>query len=273
MRIRSPNDAKRKKEMIPTTTQIAERLDDLMTHAGAWSRLLRERAGRAGTPEPVTDRLSAAAEEIEGAARSLRWRAEQPDTDPIGMLRVADRSLRHAPLLRDVLERERDAMMTASPDDASWCAHELTALKRVTEARRDLITLTPPGGSPSEELAAIKALAGLLGREIIVDFDSAGGTEPVVDVTLGVTREEMPGGLHLEAAARVARLADRLIRCEIPSWDEAPGASGRIRISDGEDPWLDAVDHAEDWLLERTIDLDTLSEMSWEGEEEASPEP
>lgn len=259
--------------MIPTTTQIAERLDDLMTHAGAWSRILRERAGRPGTPEPVAVRLSTAADEIEGAAKSLRWRAGQPDTDPLAMLQVADRSLRHAPTLREVLERERDAMMTASPDDASWCAHELTALKRVTEARRDLITLTPPGGSPSEELAAIKALAGLLGREIIVDFDSAGGTEPVVDVTLGLTREEMPEGLHLEAAARVARLADRLIRCEIPNWDEAPGASGRVRISAAEDPWLDAVDYAEDWLLERTIDIDSLADMSWEGEGDPSPEP
>jgi hypothetical protein len=259
--------------MIPTTTQIAERLDDLMTHAGAWSRLLRERAGRPGTPEPVAGRLSTAADEIEGVAKSLRWRAEQPDTDPIAMLRIADRALRHAPVLREVLERERDAMMTASPDDASWCVHELNALKRLTEARRDLITLPPAANAPSDELTIIKAFSGLLGREIIVDFDSAGGTEPVVDVTLGVTREAMPEGLHLEAVARVARLADRMIRCEIPSWDEAPGASGRIRISHDEAPWLDAVDHAEDWLLERTIDVDTLAEMSWEGEGETSPEP
>lgn len=72
---------------------------------------------------------------------------------------------------------------------------------------------------------------------------------------------------------RISRLADRLIRCEIPNWYEGPGASGRVRISANEDPWLDAVDHAEDWLLERTVDLDTLDEIGWGEDEDADPSP
>jgi hypothetical protein len=72
---------------------------------------------------------------------------------------------------------------------------------------------------------------------------------------------------------RISRLADRLIRCEIPDWDEAPGSSGRIRISAQEDPWLDGVDHAEDWLLERTIDLDTLEEIGWGDDPDTDPSP
>lgn len=259
--------------MIPTTTQIAERLDDLMTHAAAWSRALRARADRPGTPEGVSGPLRTAASEIAGAAESFRWRAGQPDTSPAALLRVADRALRHAPALRDLLGRERDAAMTASPDDASWFAHELRALDRLTGARRDLITLPPPGETPAAELRALRGLSGLIGAELLVEFDTApgGGTTLTAQLSGGGC-PDLPDGVEASAAERAIRLADPLIRCEIPDWDVPPGASGRVRIGPDE-PWLDAVDRTEDWLLERTIDLDALEEMRWEGEGDPSPEP
>lgn len=259
--------------MIPTTTEIAERLDDLITHAPAWSRLLRARADRAGTPEETGSQLRSAASELTGAAESFRWRAGQPDTSPAGLLRVADRGLRHAPALRDLLGRERDAAMTASPDDAAWFAHELGALSRLTGARRDLIALPPPGETPAAELRALRALSGLIGAELLVEFDTApnGGTTLTAQLG-GGGAGELPDGVETAATQRAIRLAGPLIRCEIPDWDVPPGASGRVRI--GTDaPWLDALDRAEDWLLERTIDLETLAEMRWEGETDPSPEP
>lgn len=256
-----------------TTTELADRFHDIDTHAGGWARALRERANRPCAPRPESERLLAASEGIEGAAKSFRWRAAQPDSDPFGLLRVIDQALQHAPALQGVLERERDAVMTASPDDASWFAHELTALRRVTEARRLLITLPPFGGTPLEELAALKTFSALLGREIEVDFEGGDEREARLDVTLCLKRDHLPDGVEPEASARVARLADLLIRCDIPNWDQGPGAEGRVRIGPNDDPWLDAVDHAEDWLLERTIDLDTLGEIGWGDDPDTDPSP
>ena len=255
-----------------TTTELADRLHDIDTHAAAWSRILRDRADRPGTSATDLAGLRTAAADIEGAAKSFRWRAAQPDTDPFGLLRVADRALRHASTLQGVLERERDAVMTASPEEAGWFAHELSALQKVRSARRDLIALPNPGETPAEELEAIKIFSALLGREIQIDFEGAEGAQASLDVTLGLKTDQLPAGVELEAAARIARLADRLIRCDIPNWDQGPGASGRVRIGPDEDPWLDAVDNAEDWLLERTVDLDALAEMRWEAGD-TSPEP
>jgi hypothetical protein len=88
-----------------------------------------------------------------------------------------------------------------------------------------------------------------------------------------VDLRQVPLEVGMAMGPRISRLADRLIRCEIPNWYEGPGASGRVRISANEDPWLDAVDHAEDWLLERTVDLDTLDEIGWGEDEDADPSP
>ncbi len=259
--------------MIPTTTEIAERLDDLMTHAAAWSRVLRARADRPGTPSQMADLMQGAASEIDGAARAFRWRAEQSGTGPFDLIRTADRALAQAPVLREVLELERDAAMTGSPDDASWFAHELTALQRLQAARRGLIALPPPGETPAAELRALRSLSGLIGAELLVEFDTyPNGATSLTAQLGGGGAAELPDGVEAAAAERAIRLADPLIRCEIPDWDVPPGASGRIRIGP-EEPWLDAVDRAEEWLLERTIDLETLAEMRWEGEGDPSPEP
>jgi hypothetical protein len=278
MRTRSPDQRQRDKRenekeiAIIKTSELAERLHDMETHAPVWARLLRERADRPGTPEGMATALFRASDDLSGVAKSFRWRAGQPGTNPFSLLRVVDRALQHAPTLREVMGLERDASMTASPKDASWFVHELNALKRVVDARRDLIVLPPPGETPLGELAALKTFSALLGREIQVDFEGGSGAEPSLDVTLGLKRDHLPEGVELEAAARVVRLTDLLIRCDIPNWDQAPGASGRLLIGPEGDPWLDALDLTEDWLLERTVDLDALAQMRWEGDEEPSPE-
>lgn len=257
--------------MIPTTTQITAQLDDLISHAGGWSRVLHLRAGRLNAEEGQP--LREAAEVISDAARSLRWRSSLPETSPTDLLAVADRSLARAHVLRTALEAERDLAASDAPDDASWLTHEIKALERVSAARRDLISLPARGETPTAELEAMKTFCALLGREIIIDFEGGKDEIPSVNVALGASWDDLPDGVGLEATGRLMILADRLIRCDIPSWDEAPGAEGMIRIGPDEAPWLDAVDHAEDWLLERTIDLEELAEMSWEPGRDETPEP
>jgi len=258
--------------MIPTTTQIAERLDDLITHAGVWSRLLLERARRIEGAEESAPGTRQAAVALSEGAEAFRERADDPDGSPFGLLRAADRVLDQGPALRRALLAERDS--ATAPEDASWLTHEIRALDRVTAARRDLITLPPPGETPLAELDALRAFSGLLGQEIQIDFEARSDGSRSVSVQIGSAGgPEIPEGMEREAAERAIRLADPLIRCEIPGWDEPPGSEGRIRILHGEAPWLDAVDHAEDWLLERTIDLEELAEMSWETEQEETPEP
>lgn len=257
--------------MIPTTTQIAGQLDDLITHAGAWSRALHMRSARENAEEGQP--LREAAEVISDAARSLTWHGSLPETSSTDLLAVADRSLARADVLRAALEAERDLAEANAPDDASWLSHELRALDRVTAARRDLISLPARGGTPAEELEAMRTFCALLGREIIIDFEGGKGEFPSVNVSLGASWDALPDGVGLEATGRLMILADRLIRCDIPGWDEPPGAEGRIRLFHDEAPWLDAVDHAEDWLLERTIDLEELAGMSWEPDPDEMPEP
>jgi len=258
--------------MIPTTTQIADLLNDLVTHAEGWARTLRIRAAQAEMTGQNGSELHEAAEDISDAGRSFRWRAAQPETDISDLLSIADRSLRRAPALRDVIMTERDAALTDAPDDASWLTHELNVLDRLVSARRDLITLPPMAETPMGELSALKALSTLLGREIQADFDGTTAGGGTINVIFGRGWDDMPDGVALEACARVTRLADRLIRCDIPAWDEAPGAEGRLVIRPDEDPWLDAVDHAEDWLLERTVDLEELAETGWDASADTAPE-
>ena len=249
--------------MLPTTTEIARRLDDLISHAGVWSRLLLERARRLEGAEESAPELRDAAATITEGARAFRSRATNPAASPFDLLRAADRVLSGSRVLREALEGEREAAI--DPDDASWLTHEIRALDRAGDARRGLIVPPPPGETPAQELRALQTLTGLIGAEILIEFETypLGSTALTAQIGAGGA-PDLPEPLEAEIAERAIRLADPLIRCEIPDWTVPPGANGRIRISCDEAPWLDAVDHAEDWLLERTIDLDTLAEMSWD---------
>jgi hypothetical protein len=255
-----------------TISEIAELLHDAGTHASGWEKVLRRRAEAPGTPEEDRERIHEAAERVLSGGVSFRGyeaRAHEPELP--GLILAVDRLLLAAPLLRETLERDREEALNADPEggDASYYAHELRALDALRAARIELITPPDPQTSPIEELGAIQRFATLLGREIMIDFEG-GADGHRIEVDLGPAIPLEAGG---EMGPRISRLADRLIRCEIPDWDEAPGSSGRIRISAQEDPWLDGVDHAEDWLLERTIDLDTLEEIGWGDDPDTDPSP
>lgn len=255
-----------------TISEIAGLLHDAGTHASGWEKVLRRRAEAHETPEKDRERIHEAAERVLSGGVSFRGyeaRAHEPELP--GLILAVDRLLLAAPLLRETLERDREEAFNADPDgeDASYYAHELRALDALCAARIELISPPDPQTSPIGELGAIKGFAALLGREIMIEFEG-GADEHRIEVDLGPAIPLKAAG---EMGPRISRLADRLIRCEIPDWDEAPGASGRIRISAQEDPWLDAVDHAEDWHLERTIDLDTLEEIGWGDDADTDPSP
>jgi hypothetical protein len=255
-----------------TISEIAELLHDAGTHAASWEKVLRRRAEAPETPAEDRERIHEAAERVLSGGVSFRGyeaRAHAPELP--GLILAVDRLLLAAPLLRETLERDRAEALNTDPDggDASYYAHELRALDALCAARMDLITPPDPQTSPIEELEAIQGFAALLGREIMIDFEG-GADGRRIEVDLGPA---IPLEAGLAMGPRISRLADRLIRCEIPDWDEAPGSSGRIRISAQEDPWLDGVDHAEDWLLERTIDLDTLEEIGWGDDPDTDPSP
>jgi hypothetical protein len=120
------------------------------------------------------------------------------------------------------------------------------------------IELPAPGKTPLEELKALQSCIQLFGNHVHVDFE--GSSE---GSSISVTLNSAPNEADADLAERLLRLAPFLIQCEIPDWDQEKGATGNLRIWDS-GIWMDAVDHNEDWLLERNVDLDLLEEMIFE---------
>jgi hypothetical protein len=257
---------------MTTISSVAERLHDIDTHAAGWIRLLREKESTSEGVNAESWRRSAKRVETGAAWFRLMAKCDRLPVDLARLVLAADAVLSEESSIRRVLEMGHDAALEASelPEDegdSNWFVHETLALDRLIEARKAIVELPPAGATPVEELAAIRIFAALLGREIQVQF--TGGAK---GSSLEVAFDGLDDDLEAEAAERVLRLADRLIRCDIPNWDVNPGAEGRLRIAGDDVPWLDATDHGEDWLLERYLDLDILAEMGWE-EAEASPAP
>lgn len=133
----------------------------------------------------------------------------------------------------------------------------------MTSLETDTIAFPLPGRTPLEELEALKLCAGILNIEIDIDFE---GKEGCSRITVNIGRK-VRTDLDQEIADRSLRLAPFLISCDIPDWNQNLGSSGRLRISAHDDPWLDAVDNNEDWLLERTIDTEALEDEIFDEEE------
>lgn len=252
---------------------VAEKLHDIDTHAAGWIRLLREKES---TSEGVNaEAWRRSAKKVETGAAWFRAMA-QCDRLPVDLARLvlaADAVLSEAGPIRSVLEMGHDAALEASTSpedegDSNWFVHETLALDRLIEARKAIVELPPAGATPVEELAAIRIFAALLGREILVHFEGGAKGSSIQVTFAGPEADVEPA-----AAERVARLADRLIRCDIPEWDVKPGAEGRLRIAGDDVPWLDATDRGEDWLLERYLDLDILAEMRFDEGVEDAPAP
>lgn len=129
----------------------------------------------------------------------------------------------------------------------------------------DTIALPLAGKTPAEELEALKLCAGILNREIIIGFTGRnGGSTITVDLGEGPEASVDP-----EIAERATRIAPFLIECDIYDWNLRYGSEGFVRISSNDAPWIDAVDHNEDWLLERYIDTDALEDRSFDEDEQS----
>jgi hypothetical protein len=109
-----------------------------------------------------------------------------------------------------------------------------------------------------------------LQRDALINF-SAGKDGLQIDAVLQGQGIEIPPILK----EKLERLAPYLVRCEIPSFDGDYHASGRIMITRGETPFLDAEDFVDDWDFQRHIELDELNEIEFAQEASASdaPEP
>jgi hypothetical protein len=263
--------------MNAAKTEIAGGLNGLVNQAELWAFVLIERAKRLEGAEESDPALRGTAGRLLDCVVTVPRLARDPHAGPREMLLAADRALSGSEVIRAALVAERQA--ATEPDDASWLSQEISALDRLLAARADLVRLPPPGDTPTEELRALQEFTRLLGAEITIEFECAPDGATRLSAVIGADPSpELPEELEREAAERAIRLADPLIRCEIPDWDAPPGANGRLRILPDEPPWLDAVDHAEDWLLERHVDPDALAEASWDAPErraaeDGAPEP
>jgi hypothetical protein len=230
---------------LPPLPDIKELLHDVDTHGNLWSRLAGGQNYHA---------LFAAV---------TAFRAAGPTDTPTSFASVlasVDAILAHTDVIRTSLEdHQDDAASDEIEGNRRYFKHELKAFDRLADLRRSMIALPPRGETPLAELEAFQRYALLLGKEIIVEFDSRDGavvidlayawTDPVEDADIG---------------ERIVRLTDCLVACDIEDWKDGAGADGRIRISGIDAPWIDAVDRKEDWQLERYVDLEALAEMTWD---------
>jgi len=246
--------------------EACEALHDLDTHARAWTRLLLEEASRPEKSEEDMAGLANAASALAKEAstfRALRSSAEKPESLS-DLLACVDRALVQADPLEAVLEAA-----AGRDEDRSWYDHELKALHRLEATRASFEPALDPdsGATPAEELRRLEAHLKDLGREAVIEFSSEGGGS---SLTVGLSG---PGpDIGADLAERLLRLAPHLLEGDMPGWQDGKGAEGRLRLSGDGEPWLDAVDHNEDWLLERVVGLDILDDARWE-EEEATLEP
>lgn len=245
--------------------EACEALHDLDTHARVWTRLLLEEASRPGKSEEDMAGLANAASAL--AKEASTFRALRSSPEDLGglsaLLSCVDRALSQAYPLEAVLEAA-----AGRDEDRSWYDHEIKALHRLETTRASFEPALDPasGATPAEELRCVEAHLKALGREAVIEFSSEGGGS---SLTVGLSG---PGpGIQPDLAERLLRLAPHLLEGDMPGWREGKGAEGRLRLCGDGEPWLDAMDHNEDWLLERTIALDLLEEACWD--EDALPQP
>lgn len=246
--------------------ELAETLHDLDTHARGWTRLLLEEAAR---PEKTDEEMADLAGSATALAREaslfrvLRDSPERPDAHG-EILACVDRALEQSFRIEAALDAagKREG-------DRSWHDHEIAALHRLETLRAGLEPQLDPasGATPTEELRLLEAHLKQIGREALVEFSSEGRGATMMASLSGRGPEIQP-----DLAERLLRLAPFLLEGDMPGWQEGQGAEGRLRLCGDGEPWLDAVDHNEDWLLERVVGLDLLEDARWE-EEEATLEP
>ena len=121
--------------------------------------------------------------------------------------------------------------------------------------------------SPREELERLHVILKELGREALIEFDGSDKGSVISASLSGAGRD-----IEADLAERLIHLAPILIRCDLPGWDAGKGTCGRIRLDGVTEPWLDADDREDDWLMERTIDLDEL-DVAWPDDEKEAAIP
>lgn len=248
-----------------SVAEISEALHDLDTHARAWTRALLEEAARPEKSEAEMAALARAATSLAREAshfRSLRASPGRPDA-AVGLLDCVDRALEQSLHIEAALEASGKR-----EEDRSWHDHEIAALNRLEALRASLEPQLDPssGATPLEELRLLESHLKQLGREALVEFSSKAGGSNLLASLSGIGPAIQP-----DLAERLLRLAPHLLEGDMPGWEEGKGAEGRLRLCGDGEPWLDAVDHNEDWLLERTIALDLLEDARWE--DDALPQP
>lgn len=155
------------------------------------------------------------------------------------------------------LRAAKSGRSLAANVDEVYLAHGMLAPAREREAAI-MADLANSASTRKQATFLLQQAAFELGREIIVDFESASGELDLSFSFSGPGAVEWPKGLDFLKTV-VAKLMPHWLRAEIPTFDEGKGAEGRIRIAKGQ-CWLDAVDHNEDWQLERELDTDLLDE-------------
>ncbi|MCE6959262.1 hypothetical protein LAZ40_09375 [Cereibacter sphaeroides] len=115
------------------------------------------------------------------------------------------------------------------------------------------------GATPIEELRLLETHLKALGQAALIEIEGKNGGS-VISAELSGPGPEIDQGL----AERLMLLAPYLLEADMPGWDQDAGSTGRLRLSGDGEPWLDAVDRNEDWLLERTIDLEALEGRDWD---------
>lgn len=248
-----------------SVVDLAETLHDLDTHARGWTRLLLEEAARPEKSEEEMAELAGSATVLAREAslfRGLLASPERPDA-AAELLACVDRALEQSHRIEAALDAagKREG-------DRSWHDHEIAALHRLEASRAGLEPQLDPasGETPFEELRLLEAHLKQMGREALIDFSSEGRGATMMASLSGRGPEIQP-----DLAERLLRLTPFLLDGDMPGWQEGQGAEGRLRLCGDGEPWLDAVDHNEDWLLERSIALDLLEDACWD--EDALPQP
>lgn len=255
---------------LPTRQDLEERFHDIRTHARVWMAAMAENAapvekgGETGLAPVV------ASKDFARAVQVYRETSENPDLTASDILRSADKVLCHAKSLHQALHRLwLRALRQEGEDhaDSSYYAHEMHVLSRLMQRRYDLISqaLAPAGETPLAELSILKDCARAYGGdkgEVVIDFVARNDA-----VSLGVRLGILETPVDQDVAQRFTRLAPYLVACEIPEWNKGAGSDGRLCICPDDAPWIDAVDHVTDWLLERPVNLDRFAEMAWDEHE------
>lgn len=237
---------------LPPLPDIKELLHDIDTHGNVWSRLAGDENYHA---------LSRTVADFRSAARPTGSAAFA------SVLALADAFLVHHDAIHTSLEDLRDDVETDDNDQGTeYFSHELAALDNLRTTRRSLISLPPRGASPLEEFDAFQRFALLLGKEIIVEFESRDGAVVIDLAYVGTEPSD-----DTEITDRIMILTDCLVACDVSDWKDGAGTQGRIRLSGTDTPWIDAVDRKENWLLERDVDLEELAEMTWADDPDVTP--